>query len=85
LRTISAVRSCHQLSLAALWALALGCVASPSGGGSSRPCCTATIVARVPEGTGTVYLAGSLPELGPWHPDGRSQSLPSAAVAIRPS
>jgi predicted alpha/beta superfamily hydrolase len=25
---------------------------------------------RVPEGTGTVYLAGSLPELGPWRPDG---------------
>jgi enterochelin esterase-like enzyme len=61
----------RTLPLAALWALALGCVASPAGGGSSRPCCTATIVARVPEGTGTVYLAGSLPELGPWHPDGR--------------
>jgi predicted alpha/beta superfamily hydrolase len=28
-----------------------------------------TIRARVPEGTGTVYLTGSLPELGPWRPD----------------
>mgnify|MGYP001581395408 FL=1 len=35
-------------------------------------CCTATIRVTVPEGTGTVYLAGSLPELGPWHPDGRA-------------
>ncbi len=25
---------------------------------------------RVPEGTGTVYLAGSLPQLGPWRPNG---------------
>lgn len=38
--------------------------------GPSAQCCTATIRARVPEGTGTVYLAGSLPELGPWRPDG---------------
>ena len=34
-------------------------------------CCTVTIRARVPPGTGTVYLAGSLAELGPWRPDGR--------------
>ena len=27
---------------------------------------------RVPEGTGTVYLAGDLPDLGPWRPDGRA-------------
>ena len=33
--------------------------------------CTATIEVTVPEGTGPVYLAGSLPELGPWRPDGR--------------
>lgn len=33
-------------------------------------CCTATIRVTVPAGTGTVYLAGSLPELGPWRPDG---------------
>jgi pimeloyl-ACP methyl ester carboxylesterase len=25
---------------------------------------------RVPDGTGVVYLAGSLPRLGPWRPDG---------------
>ncbi len=35
-------------------------------------CCTATIRVTVPEGTGTVYLAGSLAELGPWRPDGRA-------------
>jgi predicted alpha/beta superfamily hydrolase len=34
-------------------------------------CCTVTIQIRVPEGTGPVYLAGNLPELGPWKPDGR--------------
>ena len=33
-------------------------------------CCTATLRVRVPDGTGTVYLAGSLPQLGPWRPDG---------------
>jgi len=27
------------------------------------------ILAEVPEGTGDVYLTGSLPELGPWKPD----------------
>jgi S-formylglutathione hydrolase FrmB len=31
-----------------------------------------TLHVRVPEGTGTVYLAGSLDELGPWRPDGRA-------------
>jgi enterochelin esterase-like enzyme len=36
---------------------------------SSADCCTATIRALVPEGTGTLYLAGNLPELGPWRPD----------------
>jgi len=29
-----------------------------------------TIRAQVPEGTGTVYVTGNLPELGPWEPDG---------------
>lgn len=38
--------------------------------GSAAPCCTLTLRVRVPAGTGTVYLAGSLPELGPWRPDG---------------
>jgi hypothetical protein len=33
-------------------------------------CCTVTIRARVPEGTGTLYLAGDLPQLGPWRPNG---------------
>jgi enterochelin esterase-like enzyme len=29
---------------------------------------------RVPRGTGTVYLTGSLPQLGPWRPDGLAMS-----------
>ena len=33
-------------------------------------CCTITLHVRAPEGVGTVYLAGSLPALGPWRPDG---------------
>ncbi len=33
--------------------------------------CTATLRVRVPEGAGPVYLAGSLPELRPWRPNGR--------------
>jgi len=37
---------------------------------SAAQCCTATVRATVPEGTGTVYLTGNLPELGPWRPDG---------------
>ncbi len=32
-------------------------------------CCTATIRATVPEGTGMLFLTGNLPELGPWQPD----------------
>ena len=31
-----------------------------------------TLHVRVPDGTGTVYLAGNLPDLGPWRPDGRA-------------
>ena len=37
---------------------------------SASECCAVTIQAVVPEGTGTVYLTGNLPELGPWEPDG---------------
>lgn len=35
-------------------------------------CCTATIKVTVPDSTGTVFIAGSLTELGPWRPDGRA-------------
>ena len=34
-------------------------------------CCTVTITVRVPPGAGPVYLAGSLPEMGPWRADAR--------------
>jgi enterochelin esterase-like enzyme len=62
-----AVRS--ALVLAAL-ITAAGCAKpEPAVEESRGECCTATIRARVPDGSGTVYLAGSLPELGPWKPD----------------
>ena len=43
--------------------------AQPPRNESPALCCTVTVRVRVPEGTGTVYLAGSLPALGPWRPD----------------
>lgn len=58
------------LALAALLALASCAGEEPPVQESDSECCTVTIRAHVPEGTGTVYLAGSLPELGPWEPDG---------------
>lgn len=57
-------------------ALAAFLAAAPSAGAqqpAQQPaagCCAATIGVRVPDGTGTVYLAGSLPGLGPWRPNG---------------
>jgi len=51
-------------------ALLAGASGTPLLQDAAAQCCTATIHVRVPEGTGTVYLAGSLPELGPWRPDG---------------
>jgi S-formylglutathione hydrolase FrmB len=61
-----------SLALAALLAVTSSASAKPPVQESAAGCCTATIRVRVPEGTGTVYLAGSLPELGPWRPDGRA-------------
>jgi predicted alpha/beta superfamily hydrolase len=57
------------LTLAAL--LAIASSANGQQPTSAAPtCCTVTIRARVPDSTGTVYLAGSLPQLGPWRADG---------------
>lgn len=36
--------------------------------GSDEPCCTVEIRVTVPNGTGDVFLAGNIPELGPWSP-----------------
>ena len=49
------------------------CWGSPAGAQQrdSLPCCSVTLRVLVPESTAVVYLAGSLPELGPWRPDGR--------------
>jgi predicted alpha/beta superfamily hydrolase len=59
-----------SLALTALLAAAPSAGATPPVQASAAPCCAATLRVRVPAGTGTVYLAGSLPELGPWRPDG---------------
>ena len=37
---------------------------------SAAGCCQVTLTATVPEGTGTLYLSGNLPQLGPWDPSG---------------
>ena len=58
------------LALAALLTVASSPSATPLVHQSAAQCCTATIRVRVPEGTGPVYLGGSLPQLGPWRPDG---------------
>lgn len=39
--------------------------------GAQAPCCSLSLRVRVPAGTGPVYIGGNLPELGPWHADGR--------------
>jgi len=59
---------------AALFAATSSALAQQPARAAAPQCCTATIRVRVPEGTGTVYLAGSLPELGPWRPDGRAMA-----------
>jgi enterochelin esterase-like enzyme len=53
--------------------------------GSRRACCTATIRVVVPEGTDTVYLAGSLAELGPWRPDARAMEGTGRERTVRVS
>lgn len=42
----------------------------PPSRAPAAACCTAIIRALVPASSDTVYLTGSLPELGPWRPDG---------------
>jgi predicted alpha/beta superfamily hydrolase len=58
----------RMLAVAALLAAAPGASAAQV----AAACCTVTVRVRVPEGTGTVYLAGDLPDLGPWRADGRA-------------
>jgi enterochelin esterase-like enzyme len=52
------------------------CASEEPAAGESSPadCCTVTVRATVPEGTGTVYVAGNVPELGPWDPSGMAMS-----------
>jgi len=46
----------------------LSCLAAAQGAATRR----ITVRARVPERSGTVYLTGNLPELGPWDPAKRA-------------
>ncbi len=52
--------------------LALLSTAASRDAGTLRQatCCTVTFRLTVPQGTGVVYLTGSLPQLGPWRVDG---------------
>lgn len=54
----------------AVLAVAAGAGTTPAAGQRESTCCTVTVRVRVPELTGPVYLAGSLPDLGPWRADG---------------
>ena len=56
-------------ALAVAWLAAVAAPALPLS--VPTRCCTATIRAAVPAGTGKVYLSGNLPELGPWRADAR--------------
>jgi len=62
-----AMRRCLALAVTLVLASCGG--GSPRADGSSADCCAVTIRAVVPEGTGTVYLAGNISQLGPWRPD----------------
>ena len=69
----------YGLLLTVLLAVA-SCTGEESSSEKSAPdnsdaeCCTVTVRAIVPEGTGTVYLSGNLPELGPWDPAGMAMT-----------
>jgi enterochelin esterase-like enzyme len=58
----------HVMLFSALFAL-VACSGQDSSRTDAGDCCAVTIQAVVPEGTGTVYVSGNLPELGPWEPD----------------
>jgi enterochelin esterase-like enzyme len=63
-----------SLALAALLAVTSSALGQQPAPAPAPACCTVTIRVSVPEGTGTLYLAGSLAELGPWRPDGRAMT-----------
>ena len=52
----------------------VSCSGQESPPAETGDCCTVTIRTVVPEGTGTVYVGGNLPELGPWEPDGMAMT-----------
>ena len=58
------------LALAATLAAATPAIGQEPAREPATGCCVVTIRLTVPDSTGTVFLAGSLPQLGPWRPDG---------------
>jgi cyclomaltodextrinase / maltogenic alpha-amylase / neopullulanase len=71
------------LDFAALFVLVPGTAAAATGYQAQSGCCTATMRVRVPEGTGTVYISGDLPQLGPWQPDAMALSGSGRERTIR--
>jgi cyclomaltodextrinase len=61
-----------SLALVALLAT-IGSVGRVAGQ-EQNSCCTVTLRVRVPERSDPVFLTGSLPQLGPWRPDGLALS-----------
>ncbi len=61
-----------SLALSLLLTVATGTGVASAQSGQHPACCTVTLRVQVPDSIGTVFLAGSLPDLGPWRPDGRA-------------
>jgi hypothetical protein len=70
-------------ALAALLAGAAGFYPLQQAVHPEARCCSATIRARVPAGTGKVYLSGSLDQLGPWRADARLMSGTGRERSVR--
>ena len=59
-------------SLLALLVLVGACAGDPvdeERSESQTDCCSVTVNATVPEGTGTLYVTGNIDQLGPWQPN----------------
>jgi len=59
---------CPALVLAGLF-ISASAVSAQQPASRASSCCTATFRITVPESSATLYLTGTLPELGPWRPD----------------
>jgi enterochelin esterase-like enzyme len=64
------MRICKALKSSLLLGVTACAGADSSDTASSQACCEVTLSATVPDRTGTLYLSGNIPELGPWNPAG---------------